>query len=128
MGEVYLARQQSLNRLVALKVLQRRFACCPDGLRRFKVEAEAYARFNHPNIVHFYAIGDAGGRPVRGARVCRWIDIDGVRAEGGPDGASAGRCVCFAVWPRHCRRPAKAASFTGTSSRKTSSLPAKAGG
>lgn len=63
MGDVYLARQQSLNRPVALKVLQRRFAQQAECVRRFRVEAEACGRFNHPNIVQVYAVGEVYGRP-----------------------------------------------------------------
>jgi serine/threonine-protein kinase len=60
MGEVYLARQQSLNRPVALKVLKPELASNPTYLSRFEVEATAVARLNHPNIVQVYTLGRHG--------------------------------------------------------------------
>jgi eukaryotic-like serine/threonine-protein kinase len=56
MGEVYLARQNSLNRLVALKVL-RPDLTNPTYLSRFEAEAWSAAKLNHPNIVHIYSLG-----------------------------------------------------------------------
>jgi serine/threonine-protein kinase len=57
MGEVYLARQISLNRPVALKVLRPDMLTRPDYLKRFEAEAAAVAKLNHPNIVHIYTLG-----------------------------------------------------------------------
>jgi serine/threonine-protein kinase len=56
MGEVYLARQVSLNREVALKVL-RPDLTNPTYLSRFEAEAWSAAKLNHPNIVHIYTLG-----------------------------------------------------------------------
>jgi len=60
MGEVYLARQSSLNREVALKVL-RPDLTNPHYLDRFEAEAWAAAKLNHPNIVHIYSLGVCDG-------------------------------------------------------------------
>src|SRR5262245_31582429 len=57
MGEVYLARQISLNRPVALKVLRTDMLSNPTYLGRFEAEATAVAKLNHPNIVHVYTLG-----------------------------------------------------------------------
>ncbi|MBN9523956.1 serine/threonine protein kinase [bacterium] len=62
-GVVYLARQASLGRLVALKVLRADSAADPEVRRRFRAEAEAVARVRHPNIVQIHEIGEAGGQP-----------------------------------------------------------------
>src|SRR5690606_12996916 len=61
MGVVYEARQTSLGRRVALKVLP--FASVLDSrqIARFKNEAQAAAQLQHPNIVSAFAIGDERG-------------------------------------------------------------------
>ena len=61
MGEVYLARDTSLNRKVALKVLPADVAANQDRMRRFKQEATSAASLNHPNIAHIYEVGVASG-------------------------------------------------------------------
>ncbi len=61
MGQVYLARQLSLKREVALKLLKGELSANPVALARFEAEAQAVAKLNHPNIVHIHAIGEADG-------------------------------------------------------------------
>ena len=61
MGEVYLAKQISLNRSVALKVLLPEWLSRPTYKSRFEIEATAVARLNHPNIVQVYALGEQDG-------------------------------------------------------------------
>ncbi|MDB5307420.1 MAG: prkC 34 [Gemmataceae bacterium] len=61
MGQVYLARQLSLKRQVALKLLLNDLANNPTAMKRFQAEAEAVARLNHPNIVQVYGAGESGG-------------------------------------------------------------------
>jgi eukaryotic-like serine/threonine-protein kinase len=61
MGQVYLARQLSLKREVALKILRFDHAENPTALKRFQAEAEAVARISHPNIVQVYAVGEQDG-------------------------------------------------------------------
>jgi len=63
MGAVYKARQPSLDRLVALKILPPNSASDPGFAERFTREARALARLNHPNIVAVYDFGQAGGLP-----------------------------------------------------------------
>lgn len=59
MGEVYLAVQESLDRRVALKVLDRRLASDADFVRRFQAEARAAAALHHPNVVTVFDVGAA---------------------------------------------------------------------
>ncbi len=62
MSVVYLARQAALNRPVALKVIRARVHADPDIAARFRDEAEAAARFHHPNIVQVYEVGESEGQ------------------------------------------------------------------
>jgi predicted Ser/Thr protein kinase len=61
MGAVYQARQQKLDRLVALKVLPAEWSRDPAFAERFAREAKALARLNHPHIVAVHDFGEAGG-------------------------------------------------------------------
>jgi tRNA A-37 threonylcarbamoyl transferase component Bud32 len=61
MGEVYLARDTSLDRAVALKILPRELADNRDRLRRFVLEAKAASAVSHSNVAHIYEIGEAAG-------------------------------------------------------------------
>jgi len=61
MGVVYEARQISLDRIVALKVLPAHLTLRPESVERFKREASTAARLRHPGIVEIHAIGHDGG-------------------------------------------------------------------
>jgi serine/threonine-protein kinase len=61
MGQVYLARQLSLKRQVAVKILRTDLAANVTALQRFQAEAEAVAQITHANIVQVYAIAQADG-------------------------------------------------------------------
>jgi serine/threonine protein kinase len=61
MGAVYQARQKSLNRLVALKILPPEIGHQSAFTERFAREAQAMARLNHPNIVTIYEFGERQG-------------------------------------------------------------------
>lgn len=57
MGEVYLARDEKINRDVAIKILPAAFSADAERLRRFEQEAQAAGALNHPNILVVYDIG-----------------------------------------------------------------------
>src|SRR5262249_30354813 len=61
MAIVYKARQVELNRIVALKMILGGARSGPEELARFRNEAEAVARLQHPNLVQIYEIGQQEG-------------------------------------------------------------------
>ena len=60
MGEVYRARDNKLQREVALKLLPKAFAQDPERLARFRREAQILAQLNHPNIAAIYSVEQTG--------------------------------------------------------------------
>jgi serine/threonine-protein kinase len=61
MATVYKARQLSLDREVAIKILPKRYSDDPEYVERFYKEGQAAAKLNHPNIVQAIDVGEAGG-------------------------------------------------------------------
>ncbi len=84
MADVYAARQISLNRDVALKVLRPEFARDKDYIQRFRREARAAARLNHPNIVQVFEVGNIDSQYyiaqelIDGENLRQRLDRDGV--------------------------------------------------
>ncbi|HET9163145.1 MAG TPA: protein kinase [Solirubrobacterales bacterium] len=63
MSTVYLARDETLDRPVAVKVMHREMSEQPDQLQRFRQEARAVAKLTHPNVVSVIDAGEDGGHP-----------------------------------------------------------------
>src|SRR6516164_4634748 len=90
MAEVYLARDQLLNRPVALKVLFPEYAREPSFVERFRREAQAAANLNHPNIVAIYDGGHESGTYFIVMEYVQGRSLrDLMRAEGPLDGHQA---------------------------------------
>jgi serine/threonine-protein kinase len=63
MSTVYLARDTTLDRSVAVKVMHREMSEQADQLQRFRQEARAVAKLSHPNVVAVIDAGEDGGHP-----------------------------------------------------------------
>ena len=63
MSTVYLARDATLDRAVAVKVMHREMSEQADQLERFRQEARAVAKLSHPNVVAVIDAGEDGGHP-----------------------------------------------------------------
>ena len=61
MGEVYLAQDTKVDRIIALKILPPEFASDKDHMRRFIQEARAASALKHPNVAHVYEISECLG-------------------------------------------------------------------
>ncbi len=78
MGIVYRARQRSLKRLVALKMIRFKHQVRPSDLERFRIEGEAMAALRHDNIVEIYEAGEWEGQPYFSME---WMDGGDLRQE-----------------------------------------------
>ena len=76
MGVVYRARQSALGRLVALKMLLHSGHEGGEALARFRTEAEALARLQHPGIVAIHEVGELSGLPFLAMEWCDGGSLD----------------------------------------------------
>jgi len=86
MGVVYLGRDDSLGRNVAIKVINARLEGVENALRRFGREARAIARLSNPHIVHVYDFEPDGSPPFLAMEYVPGCGLDGIIHQGGPLG------------------------------------------
>ena len=104
MGVVYRARQSSLDRQVALKMILRGALASPEDVARFRAEAEAAARLNHPNIVQVFEVGEHNGQPYFSMQHVEGTTLSQKIADGPLPSREAARLlipVCRAVAEAH---------------------------
>jgi predicted Ser/Thr protein kinase len=105
MGEVWLARHETLAKDVAVKILPRGIAAEPEAVQRFLREARSAARLEHPNVVQVLDAGSADGvhfivmQYVDGTDLQRIVDKRGKLSAG--DALAAARKVAQALGAAH---------------------------
>ncbi len=101
MGVVYKARQISLNRPVALKLLKSDILASDDERRRFQNEAEAVALLDHPHIVPIFEVGEHEGRQYFSMKLVGGPSLEKKLADYAADPKAAARLVKTAAEAVH---------------------------
>ncbi len=104
MGVVYRARQISLDRTVALKMILKGELASEKERRRFQAEAESVAMLTHPNIVGIHEVGQENGRPYISMRFITGKDLSSKLAGRPMDPREASRMmisICRAIQFAH---------------------------
>ncbi|MFI5183042.1 MAG: protein kinase [Vicinamibacteria bacterium] len=106
MGVVYRARDTSLGRVVALKMLSTEIGDDDELHQRFRREAEAIGRLSHPHIVSVYDLGEADGRAYMAMELLDGEDLRALietRAIGLPEKVRIMAEICDGVGYAHSR-------------------------
>src|SRR5262245_54469804 len=84
MGEVFKARHQNLDRIVALKVISKDKLENSTAIRRFQREVKAAAQLSHPNVVHAFDAAQVGERNMLVMEYIDGVDLARLVKEKGP--------------------------------------------
>ncbi len=105
MGQVWLARHETLQKEVAVKLLPESFAGNPEARERFLREAQAAARLEHPNVVQVLDAGSANGQPFIVMQYVDGTDLERILRKKGKlsvdDALSIGKKVAQALAAAH---------------------------
>lgn len=93
MGVVFKARQSALDRVVALKMVLAGSLATEDQLRRFRAEAQAAAKIQHPHIVPIYETGQINGLPYLVMQLVEGCSLADKLKAGPMSATEAARCV-----------------------------------
>lgn len=94
MGIVYKAEQRAMGRIVAIKIIARRYTSNPEAVERFRREVRAAGKLNHPNIVTAHDADEANGLHFLVMEFVEGISLDRVVQKRGPL-AVATACQCI---------------------------------
>ncbi|MHC4953327.1 MAG: protein kinase domain-containing protein [Planctomycetota bacterium] len=107
MGAVYLADQEALGRLVALKLLRPQLSMSRSALERFRREAKIIARLSHPNVVKVHELGEEDGTQFLAMELVPGRSLQSLLIRGRP---SLERTL---AWVEQCARALQAAHDEG---------------
>jgi pSer/pThr/pTyr-binding forkhead associated (FHA) protein/tRNA A-37 threonylcarbamoyl transferase component Bud32 len=94
MGQVYKAHHRFMNRLVALKLIQRKLLDSPASIRRFRQEIELAAQLSHPHVAFAYDAGVVAGTPYLAMEYVEGISLGQLVEQDGPLGLEQA-CACI---------------------------------
>lgn len=84
MGQVYLARDTTLDRDVAIKTLLASHTENAELVKRFEIEAKSVAKFKHPKIVQVYGVNISGPQPYMAMEYVEGMTLDDLIKQNGP--------------------------------------------
>lgn len=97
MGGVYYAKDETLSRFVAIKVMLQKLGSNPEFIETFRREAQAVAKLNHPNISQIYSFGQEKGQPYIVMELITGEHVDEMMEEDGGISPPLAMRICYEV-------------------------------